>query len=140
MSTFTNTGFQKLEAKLKRFNLSRVGDIIVKGNKDNYRNSLNADGTGMKPLSALTVIEKTRLKARHPQRPLVRTEQLMNAIEKRELNKNQGQVSVLDKLRSGGITNTGILSIQKKYGRAPFGLGNIIERVRKYVKSAHEVQ
>lgn len=118
-----------------------MADIIISGNKDNYRKSLNADGTAMSPLSPERIRYKQRIGARFPRKPLVFTEQLMNAFDKRRLNKDHYQVSVQDKLRSGGITNTGILNIQKASNRQPFGFGkSIYEKVSAYVKSIVGVQ
>lgn len=134
--TATETGFKKMEAKITKLSISKMADIVVNTYKSNFRSSLNADGTAMSPISPERIAYKKRIGARFPRRPLVFTEQLMNASEKRRLNKHHYQVSVRDKLRSGGITNTGILNIHKKASRWPWGIGKtLIKNLRDYVGS-----
>lgn len=133
--TATNTGEKKMEAKLKRLSLSKMSGIVIDTYKSNMRKSLNADGSPMTPLSPERIAYKKKMGARFPNRPLVFTEQLMNAVEKRQLNRFSWLVSILDKVR-GKVTNTGILNIGKKAGRTPWGIGStLIKKLQSYSKS-----
>lgn len=133
--TVTNTGEKKLETKIKKLSLSKMAGIVESTYKSNMRKSLNADGSVMTPLHPLTIAYKKKIGARFPHRPLVFTEQLMNAVEKRKLNKDSWIVHILDKVR-GKTTNTGILGFGKKKNRQPWGIGKtLIDNMRKYVTS-----
>jgi len=126
--TRTTTGIDELSAKINSaLRAKDIADDIWQDNVDNFNKSTNPEGIPLKRLSQKRIEQKKRRGFPYPEKPMIASTQLAQAIEAFEVNPHKAYVKIMNKRfktadnPKKNITNKELLDIHQST-RPTFGI------------------